>query len=116
MRIFILNHLEYFLANQAAMKVLSHEAEVLKNRIWFGSSHDQAGVLSDLCGLARRVEARWRPSVSNADRGAELVRHDELDLHLAQPAGRRDAQAMAQEMGDIFLSGVLNNAKSGKER
>src|SRR6202007_2720628 len=30
-RIFILNHLEYFLANQAAMKVLSHEAEALKN-------------------------------------------------------------------------------------
>src|ERR1700674_4470611 len=30
-RIFILNHLEYFLANQAAMKVLSHEAEVLKD-------------------------------------------------------------------------------------
>jgi AcrR family transcriptional regulator len=30
-RIFIINHLEYFLANQAAMKVLSHEAGVLKN-------------------------------------------------------------------------------------
>src|SRR5215471_12159813 len=30
-RIFILNHLEYFLANQKAMKVLSHEDEVLKN-------------------------------------------------------------------------------------
>src|ERR1039458_7719968 len=30
-RIFILNHLEYFLANPAAMKVLSHEAEALKN-------------------------------------------------------------------------------------
>src|SRR5579863_8790806 len=30
-RIFILNHLEYFLANHASMKVLSHEAEVLKN-------------------------------------------------------------------------------------
>src|SRR5438270_8526816 len=26
-RVFILNHLEYFLANQAAMKVLSHEDE-----------------------------------------------------------------------------------------
>src|ERR1700752_3136462 len=35
MRIFILNHLEYFLANQAAMKVLSHEDEALKNG--FGS-------------------------------------------------------------------------------
>src|ERR1700732_417453 len=30
-RVFILNHLEYFLANRKAMKVLSHEAEVLKN-------------------------------------------------------------------------------------
>ena len=30
-RIFIRNHLGYFLSNQAAMKVLSHEAEVLKN-------------------------------------------------------------------------------------
>ena len=30
-RVFILNHLEYFLGNQKAMKVLSHEDEVLKN-------------------------------------------------------------------------------------
>src|ERR1700693_3203748 len=30
-RIFILNHLEYFLANPASMKVLSHEADALKN-------------------------------------------------------------------------------------
>src|SRR5262244_2260816 len=30
-RIFILNHLEYFLANQKSMKVLSHEDDVLKN-------------------------------------------------------------------------------------
>src|ERR1700730_17939623 len=30
-RIFILNHLEYFLVNQQGMKVLSHEDEALKN-------------------------------------------------------------------------------------
>src|SRR5438128_1903107 len=30
-RIFILNHLEYFLANQEGMKVLSHEDEALKD-------------------------------------------------------------------------------------
>ena len=30
-RMFILNHLEYFLANQKAMTVLSHEDDVLKN-------------------------------------------------------------------------------------
>src|SRR5271165_3990491 len=39
-RIFILNHLEYFLANQAAMKVLSHEAEALKN----GFATEVAGI------------------------------------------------------------------------
>ncbi|HEY1262384.1 MAG TPA: TetR/AcrR family transcriptional regulator, partial [Terriglobales bacterium] len=32
-RIFILNHLQYFLANQKAMKVLSHEDDVLKNSL-----------------------------------------------------------------------------------
>src|SRR2546427_5475814 len=30
-RVFILNHLEYFLSNQKAMKVLSHEDDALKN-------------------------------------------------------------------------------------
>src|SRR6266704_424474 len=30
-RLFIQNHLEYFLANQKAMKVLSHEDDVLQN-------------------------------------------------------------------------------------
>src|SRR5499427_8529539 len=30
-RVLIFNHLEYFLANREAMKVLSHEADVLKN-------------------------------------------------------------------------------------
>src|SRR5215813_4201636 len=34
-RLLILNHLEYFLANQKAMKVLSHEDDALKNG--FGS-------------------------------------------------------------------------------
>src|SRR5215475_4802091 len=34
-RLFIVNHLEYFLANQKAMKVLSHEDDALKNG--FGS-------------------------------------------------------------------------------
>src|SRR5580700_9393398 len=39
-RIFILNHLEYFLANPASMKVLSHEADALKN----GSASEVAAI------------------------------------------------------------------------
>src|SRR5450432_1721096 len=34
-RVFIVNHIEYFLVNQQAMKVLSHEDDALKN--YFGS-------------------------------------------------------------------------------
>src|SRR5438270_3056382 len=39
-RVFILNHLEYFLANQKAMKVLSHEDDALKN----GFGQEIAGI------------------------------------------------------------------------
>jgi hypothetical protein len=66
-RIFILNHLEYFLANQAAMKVLSHEAEVLKN------------------GFARK----WPPSSANttafawADRRLEGERGMQFSTRIA---------------------------------
>ena len=56
-RIFILNHLEYFLANQAAMKVLSHEAEVLKNGFATEVAGDQARVLPHLRRIAGRFEA-----------------------------------------------------------
>src|SRR5947207_1190518 len=41
-RIFILNHVEYFLANQKAMKVLSHEDDALRN-----------GFGSEIAGLKR---------------------------------------------------------------
>jgi AcrR family transcriptional regulator len=68
-RVFILNHLEYFLANQKAMKVLSHEAEVLKNG--FGAEVAAikreyyricVGLLDDF-KLAKRLEFSSRMAV-----------------------------------------------------
>ena len=47
-RMFILNHLEYFLANQKAMKVLSHEDDVLKNGFGAEIAAHQARVLPHL--------------------------------------------------------------------
>ena len=47
-RAFILNHLEYFLANQKAMKVLSHEDDVLKNGFGSRDRGHQARVLPHL--------------------------------------------------------------------
>jgi AcrR family transcriptional regulator len=115
-RIFILNHLEYFLANQAAMKVLSHEAEVLKN-----------GFASEVASIKREY---YRICVGLLD---ELKRDRNLEFstRLAvlslfgmmnwiytwhNPRVDADAGAIAQEMGDIFLRGVVCGGKSRKER
>ena len=85
-RIFILNHLEYFLANQTAMKVLSHEDEVLKN----GFGAEVAAIKREyyrIClGLLDELKRDRGLQFTSRTRGAQPVRHDELDLHLAQPA------------------------------
>jgi len=112
-RIFILNHLEYFLANQAAMKVLSHEAEVLKN-----------GFASELRAIKREY---YRICVGLLD---ELKRERGLEFSTRiavlslfgmmnwiytwhNPLVDADAESIAGEMGDVLLRGVM---ASGKKR
>ena len=88
-RVFIFNHLEYFLANQKAMKVLSHEDEVLKN----GFGNEIAAIKREyyrICvELLDDYKAANRTRIFQPDGGAEPVRDDELDLHLVQPEGGR---------------------------
>jgi AcrR family transcriptional regulator len=113
-RIFILNHLEYFLANQAAMKVLSHESEVLKN-----------GFATEVAAIKREY---YRICISLLD---ELKRERGLQLSTRiavlslfgmmnwiytwhNPRTDADAEQLAREMGDIFLRGVLSGTKSRK--
>jgi AcrR family transcriptional regulator len=110
-RVFILNHLEYFLANQAAMKVLSHEADALKN-----------GFASEVAAIKREY---YRICVGLLD---ELKRDRELDFSTRigvlslfgmmnwiytwhNPRVDADAEQIAREMGDIFLRGVMNGAR-----
>jgi AcrR family transcriptional regulator len=113
-RIFILNHLEYFLANQAAMKVLTHEAEALKN-----------GFASEVATIKREY---YRICVGlmeelKRDRGLQFsTRIAVLSLFgmmnwiytWHNPRVDEDAQHIAREMGDIFLRGVIVGAKGHK--
>jgi AcrR family transcriptional regulator len=113
-RIFILNHLEYFLANQAAMKVLSHEAEALKN-----------GFASEIAAIKREY---YRICVGllddlKADRGLQFsTRIAVLSLFgmmnwiytWHNPRVDADAASMSREMGDVFLRGVMAGDKSRK--
>jgi len=110
-RIFILNHLEYFLANQSAMKVLSHEAEVLKN-----------GFASEVTAIKREY---YRICVGLLD---DLKRERDLQFSTRiavlslfgmmnwiytwhNPRVDADASSIAREMGDVFLRGVMAGGK-----
>ena len=116
LRIFILNHLEYFLANQAAMKVLSHEDEVLKN-----------GFGTEVASIKRQY---YRMCVGLLD---DLKRERELQFSTRiavlslfgmmnwiytwhNPRVDADAAVIASEMGDLFLRGVMGQGKGRRVR
>jgi AcrR family transcriptional regulator len=113
-RIFILNHLEYFLANQAAMKVLSHEAEALKN-----------GFASEVAAIKREY---YRICVGllddlKRDRGSQFsTRVAVLSLFgmmnwiytWHNPRVDADATSIADQMADLFLRGVMAGGKARK--
>jgi TetR/AcrR family transcriptional regulator, cholesterol catabolism regulator len=110
-RIFILNHLEYFLANPQSMKVLSHEAEALKN-----------GFAAEVAEVKREY---YRVCVGLLD-GLKRDRGLQFSTRLAvlslfgmmnwiytwhNPRVDADAREISREMGDIFLRGVMAGTK-----
>ena len=105
-RMFIRNHLEYFLANQKAMKVLSHEEDVLKN----GFGAEIAALKREyyrLCvGLLDNYKAARKLEFSS--RTAVLSLFGMMNWIYTWYNPRTDAGAteLAREMGDIFLQGI----------
>ena len=113
-RVFILNHLEYFLANQKAMKVLSHEDDVLRN-----------GYGAEIAAIKREY---YRICVGLLD-DLKKIKGLEFSSRLAvlslfgmmnwiytwhNPRVDADAGDLASQMGDIFLKGVTAARKNGK--
>ena len=106
-RVFILNHLEYFLANQKAMKVLSHEAEVLKNG--FGTEIASlkrtyyrmcVGLLDDFKAAKESLEFSTRMAVLSLFGMMNWI------YTWYNPRVDADAEHLAREMSDIFLRGI----------
>jgi TetR/AcrR family transcriptional regulator, cholesterol catabolism regulator len=113
-RIFILNHLEYFLANQAAMKVLSHEAEVLKN----GFATEVAAIKREyyrICvGLLDELKRERGLQLSTRIAVLSLFGMMNWIYTWHNPRVDADAAAIAREMGDLFLSGVKSSGRVRK--
>jgi TetR/AcrR family transcriptional regulator, cholesterol catabolism regulator len=114
-RIFILNHLEYFLANQAAMKVLSHEAEALKN----GFASELAAIKREyyrICvGLLDELKRAKGLQVSTRIAVLSLFGMMNWIYTWHNPRVDADAEQLAREMSDIFLRGVLNGGRARRE-
>jgi TetR/AcrR family transcriptional regulator, cholesterol catabolism regulator len=115
-RIFILNHLEYFLANQAAMKVLTHEAGVLKN-----------GFASEVAAIKREYYRLCVSLLEDLKRDRGLQRSTRIAVLSLfgmmnwiytwhNPRVDADAASIAGEMGDVFLRGVMADGKKGSGR
>src|SRR5215468_5705750 len=111
-RLFVSNHLEYFLANQAAMKVLSHEDEVLKN----GFGAEVAAIKREYYRICVGLldELKRERSLQFTSRLAVLSLFGMMNWIYTwhNPRVDADASSIAREMAEIFLRGVL----SGKYR
>ncbi|MGH9503006.1 MAG: TetR/AcrR family transcriptional regulator [Terriglobales bacterium] len=105
-RTFILNHLEYFLANQKAMKVLSHEDDVLKN----GFGAEVAAIKREyyrIC-IALLEDYKAARGLEFSSRTAVLSLFGMMNWIYTWYNARVDGDAaeLAGEMGDIFLQGM----------
>jgi AcrR family transcriptional regulator len=114
-RIFILNHLEYFLANQAAMKVLSHEAEALKN----GFASEVATIKREYYRICVGLldELKRDRGLQFSTRIAVLSLFGMMNWIYTWHNSRADADAgqLASEMSDIFLRGVMAGNRARKD-
>jgi len=110
-RIFVLNHLEYFLANQAAMKVLSHEANALKN----GFASEVAAIKREyyrICvGLLDELKRERGLEFSSRIAVLSLFGMMNWIYTWHNPRVGANAEEIAKEMGDIFLRGVMGTAE-----
>jgi AcrR family transcriptional regulator len=111
-RVFIFNHLEYFLANQKAMKVLSHEDEVLKNSCGAEIAAIKRAYYRTCIGLLDDFKRAKRLEFSS--RTAVLALFGMMNWIYTWYNPRTDAKAadLAREMGDIFLRGVQSAKRS----
>ena len=114
-RVFILNHLEYFLTHPANMKVLSHEAEALKN----GFASEVAAIKREYYRICVGLmdELKRVRGLQFSTRIAVLSLFGMMNWIYTWHNSRIDADAgqLATEMGDIFLRGVMTGTKAGKD-
>ena len=106
MRTFVLNHLEYFLAYPKAMKVLSHEDDVLQGELGDEIHSLKRQYYHSCAELVEQLkrEERLQFNTRIAVLGLFGMMNWLYTWYNAKVDG--DASALARQIGDIFLQGI----------
>jgi hypothetical protein len=105
-RLFILTHLEYFLANPKSMKVLSHEDDVLKDEL--GADIAKLKRQYYRCGADLVDGLKTAKGLHFNSRVAVLSLFGMMNWIYTwyNPHVDGDAKVLAHEIGDVFLGGI----------
>lgn len=122
-RIFVHNHVDYAVAKQKAMKVLSHEDDVLKNGYWAELAAikreyykicvglvDGLAQAENLSRLGRRASGKNGIATRTAVMGLFGMMNWLYTWY--KPRIDPDAEAIARQVSDIFLRGVRGEETS----
>jgi AcrR family transcriptional regulator len=120
-RIFVHNHVDYAVARQKAMKVLSHEDDVLKS----GPGAELAAIKREYYKICSKLveefaKAEGLPYSSSAKNGfsprtAVMALFGMVNWLYTwyKPRVDPDAQALARNISDIFLRGIRGDGSPG---
>ncbi len=115
-RIFIQNHLDYFVSNQQGLKVLSHEDESLKN----GLNSEIAAIKREYYRICLRLmeDLRRQRDLDFNARTAVMSLFGMINWIYTWYNPRVDGNAavLAEQMGNIFLNGIVHGSKPGKKK
>jgi TetR/AcrR family transcriptional regulator, cholesterol catabolism regulator len=115
-RLFILNHLQYFVSNQQGLKVLSHEDESLKN----GLSSEIAGIKREYYRICLELleDLRRKRGLDFNTRTAVMSLFGMINWIYTwyNPRVDGNATALAERMGNIFLTGITSGSSGRKNR
>jgi AcrR family transcriptional regulator len=115
-RHFILNHLEYSLANPKAMKVLSHEDDVLKNSLGTEVAAIKRDYYRICVGLLEELKRRRGLEFNSRVAVLSLFGMMNWIYTWYNPRVDSNAKDLAQQMGDIFLNGIGAARRGSKKK
>jgi AcrR family transcriptional regulator len=114
-RVFILNHLEYFVDNQQALKVLSHEDESLKTEMGSEISAIKREYYRICLGLMQ--DLRRERDLGFNPRTAVMSLFGMINWIYTwyNPRVDGNAEALSKQMGDLILNGIMQGRKPHKK-